>query len=111
MYWIHCTGLLHVIMTFIINCSVAEHRAYRGKVGMLMPQKILTAGTESIELHNQQYGTWHIAWFVSGIRRRLPAMITCFVILVQLDLYAALFREPTFGTPIETFTAHINQCA
>ena len=37
-------------------------------------------------------------------------MITCFVILVQLDLYAALFREPTFGTPIKTLTAHINQC-
>ena len=27
---------------------------------MLMPQEILTVGTESIELHNQQYGTWHM---------------------------------------------------
>ena len=36
---------------------------------------------------------------------------TCFVILVQLDLYAALFREPTFGTPIKTFNStHQSMC-
>ena len=70
-----------------------------------------------------QSAVWHLAHvnsfnalytqhsFVSGICHRLPAVTTYFVICVQLDPYAALFREPTFGTPIKTFTAHINQCA